>query len=162
MSTDAWITIGITLAALVVLVAEWAASEVVLLSAVCLLMVLGILTPTEALGFDALWTAEHFLAAPGLYGTVWMSPLLCLAHAASVTTRIRLATGLLILPYYPPVTLAREIQTLWQLTGGRFVLGVGEWPPKGSRRLARSWLAAGEQDASFAPPLDRVECERKA
>src|SRR5947209_1127771 len=79
----------------------------------------------EELGFDALWVAEHFLEAPGLYGTVWMSPLLCLAHAASVTTRIRLATGLLILPYYHPVTLAREIQTLWHLSGGRFVLGVG-------------------------------------
>src|SRR5438128_8403299 len=78
----------------------------------------------EDLGFDALWVAEHFLVAPGLYGTVWMSPLLCLAHAASVTTRIRLATGLLIVPYYHPVTLAREIQTLWQLSGGRFVLGV--------------------------------------
>ena len=76
----------------------------------------------EDLGFDALWVAEHFLEAPGLYGTVWMSPLLCLAHAASVTTRIRLATGLLILPYYHPVMLAREIQTLWHLSGGRFVL----------------------------------------
>ena len=53
-----------------------------------------------------------------------MSPLLCLADAASVTTQIRLATGLLILPYYHPVTLAREIQTLWHLSGGRFVLGV--------------------------------------
>src|SRR5262249_56655866 len=30
----------------------------------------------EDLGFDALWVAEHFLVAPGLYGTVWMSPLL--------------------------------------------------------------------------------------
>ncbi len=26
----------------------------------------------EDLGFDALWVAEHFLEAPGLYGTVWM------------------------------------------------------------------------------------------
>src|SRR5258708_36255072 len=76
----------------------------------------------EALGFDALWVAEHFLEAPGLYGTVWMSPLLCLAHAASVTTRIRLATGLLIAPYYHPVPLARAIQTLWHLSEGRFVL----------------------------------------
>ena len=41
----------------------------------------------EDLGFDSLCVAEHFLEAPGLYGTVWMSPLLCLAHAASVTTR---------------------------------------------------------------------------
>ncbi|TMB85835.1 MAG: LLM class flavin-dependent oxidoreductase [Chloroflexi bacterium] len=79
----------------------------------------------EDLGFDALWVAEHFLVAPGLYSTVWMSPLLCLAHAASVTRHIRLATGLLILPYYHPVTLAREIQTLHHLSNGRFVLGVG-------------------------------------
>ena len=79
----------------------------------------------EDLGFHALWVAEHFLVAPGLYGTVWMSPLLCLAHAASATSRIKLATGVLILPYYHPVTLAREIQTLHHLSGGRFVLGVG-------------------------------------
>ena len=43
----------------------------------------------EALGFDALWVCEHFLVAPGLYGAVWMSPLLCLSHAAAVTRRIR-------------------------------------------------------------------------
>ena len=39
----------------------------------------------EALGFDALWVCEHFLVAPGLYGAVWMSPLLCLSHVASET-----------------------------------------------------------------------------
>ncbi len=77
----------------------------------------------ETLGFDALWVGEHFLVA-GHYGTAWMSPLLCLAHAASVTTRIRLATGVLVLPYYHPLTLARQIQTLYHLSGGRVVLGV--------------------------------------
>jgi alkanesulfonate monooxygenase SsuD/methylene tetrahydromethanopterin reductase-like flavin-dependent oxidoreductase (luciferase family) len=77
----------------------------------------------EALGFDALWVCEHFLVAPGLYGAVWMSPLLCLSHAAAVTRRIRLATGVLVLPYHHPVTLAREIQSLHHLSGGRVVLG---------------------------------------
>ena len=76
----------------------------------------------EALGFDALWVCEHFLVAPGLYGAVWMSPLLCLSHVAAVTTRIRLATGVLVLPYHHPVTLAREIQSLHHLSGGRVVL----------------------------------------
>jgi Luciferase-like monooxygenase len=78
----------------------------------------------ESLGFDALWVGEHFLVA-GHYGTAWMAPLLCLAHAASVTSRIRLATGVLVLPYHHPVTLAREIQTLYHLSGGRLILGVG-------------------------------------
>jgi probable F420-dependent oxidoreductase len=78
----------------------------------------------EALGFDALWVGEHFVVA-GHYGTAWMSPLLCLMYAASVTSRIRLATGVLVLPYYHPLTLARQIQTLYSLSQGRFVLGVG-------------------------------------
>lgn len=78
----------------------------------------------EALGFDALWAGEHFMVA-GHYGVAWMSPLLCLAYAAAVTTRIRLATGLLVLPYHHPLTLARELQTLHALSGGRLVLGVG-------------------------------------
>ena len=78
----------------------------------------------EELGFEALWVGEHFVVA-GHYGTAWMSPLLCLTYAASVTSRIRLATGVLVLPYYHPLTLARQIQTLDSLSQGRFVLGVG-------------------------------------
>ena len=101
----------------------------------------------EELGFDALWTAEHFLVAPGLYGTVWMSPLLCLAHAASVTTRIRLATGLLIVPYYHPVTLAREIQTLWQLSGDA---SCSAWGRAGTSTSSRR-SACGSASAVAAP-----------
>ena len=118
----------------------------------------------EDLGFDALWVAEHFLEAPGLYGTVWMSPLLCLAHAASVTTRIRLATGLLILPYYHPVTLAREIQTLWHLSGGRFVLGVGPgWDQHEFETLGMTLAERGrrtdEMHRGAPPPPDRARRE---
>ena len=115
----------------------------------------------EDLGFDALWVAEHFLEAPGLYGTVWMSPLLCLAHAASVTTRIRLATGLLILPYYHPVTLAREIQTLWHLSGGRFVLGVGPgWDQHEFETLGMKLGERGRRTDEMIAALRRLLTER--
>jgi probable F420-dependent oxidoreductase len=115
----------------------------------------------EDLGFDALWVAEHFLEAPGLYGTVWMSPLLCLAHAASVTTRIRLATGLLILPYYHPVTLAREIQTLWHLSGGRFVLGVGPgWDQHEFETLGMKLPERGRRTDEMIAALRRLLSER--
>ncbi len=115
----------------------------------------------EALGFDALWVAEHFLEAPGLYGTVWMSPLLCLAHAAAVTTRIKLATGLLILPYYHPVTLAREIQTLWHLSGGRFVLGVGPgWDAHEFASLAMQLSERGRRTDEMIAALRRLLTER--
>jgi probable F420-dependent oxidoreductase len=115
----------------------------------------------EDLGFDALWVAEHFLEAPGLYGTVWMSPLLCLAHAASVTTRIRLATGLLILPYYHPVTLAREIQTLWHLSGGRFVLGVAPgWDEHEFETLGMKIAERGRRTDEMLAALRRLLTER--
>ena len=115
----------------------------------------------EELGFDALWVAEHFLEAPGLYGTPWMSPLLCLAHAASVTTRIRLATGLLILPYYHPVTLAREIQTLWHLSGGRFVLGVGPgWDQHEFETLGMKLGERGRRTDEMIAALRRLLTER--
>jgi probable F420-dependent oxidoreductase len=116
----------------------------------------------EDLGFDALWVAEHFLVAPGLYGTVWMSPLLCLAHAASVTTRIRLATGLLILPYYHPVTLAREIQTLWHLSGGRFVLGVAPgWDQHEFETLGMKLAERGRRTDEMLAALRRLLTERE-
>src|SRR6059036_2509929 len=115
----------------------------------------------EGLGFDALWVAEHFLEAPGLYGTVWMSPLLCLAHAAAVTTRIRLATGLLVLPYYHPVTLARHIQTLQHLAGGRFVLGVGPgWDPDEFAALGIPLVERGARTDEILAGLRRLLTER--
>jgi probable F420-dependent oxidoreductase len=115
----------------------------------------------EALGFESQWVAEHFLEAPGLYGTVWMSPLLCLAHAASVTTRIQLATGLLILPYYHPVILAREIQTLWHLSSGRFVLGVGPgWDQHEFETLGMKLAERGRRTDEMIAALRRLLTER--
>ena len=78
----------------------------------------------EAHGFD-IWVIDHLLTAPGLYGTAWLEPLNALAYAAALTTRVRLATGILVLPVRHPVLLAKEISTLCHLSGGRFVFGVG-------------------------------------
>lgn len=79
----------------------------------------------EALGFEDLWVAEHLLTAPGLYGTAWLSPLLCLAHMAAVTREIKIGTNILILSLRNPAMTAKEIATLDALSGGRAILGVG-------------------------------------
>lgn len=78
----------------------------------------------EQHGFDV-WVIDHLLTAPGLYGMAWLEPLTALAYAGALTTRVRLATGILVLPVRHPVMLAKEISTLCHLTNGRFVLGVG-------------------------------------
>jgi alkanesulfonate monooxygenase len=82
------------------------------------------ITKCERHGFDV-WVIDHLLTAPGLYGIAWLEPLTALAYAAALTARVRLATGILVLPVRHPVMLAKEVATLSHLSGGRFILGVG-------------------------------------
>jgi len=95
----------------------------------------------EEVGFDSLWAIEH-VVVPKSYSSTYpydeggrlfkgasqldhSDPLIWLAYAAAVTTRIRLATGILILPQRNPLILAKEIASLDRLCGGRFDFGIG-------------------------------------
>lgn len=75
----------------------------------------------EEMGFDSAWVAEHHF---GEYG-ICASPALILASAARVTKRIRLATGVITLPFHHPVRVAEEYAILDLLSDGRVDLGVG-------------------------------------
>lgn len=79
----------------------------------------------EQLGFTSLWTAEHFVDTPGLYGTSWLSSLTSLAFAAALTSEIKIGTAVLQAPLRNPIVLAKELATLQVLSHGRFQLGVG-------------------------------------
>src|SRR5262249_12867839 len=79
----------------------------------------------EARGYESLWVIEHLLTARGLYGTAWLSPLETIAFAAGATSRIALATGILIAAIRNRVFVAKEIASLQYLSGGRFELGLG-------------------------------------
>ena len=78
----------------------------------------------EEYGIDV-WVIDHLLSAPGLYGNAWLEPLNVLAYASALTSKVRVATGILVLPVRHPVVLAKEISTLCHLSNQRFVWGVG-------------------------------------
>ena len=84
----------------------------------------------ERLGFHAAWATDFisptpFFGVPEDEAPAWLEPMTVLAYAAARTSRIKLATGLLMAPYRDPVILAKEAATLDQLCGGRFWLGLG-------------------------------------
>ena len=61
----------------------------------------------EELGFESLFITDHLLTAHRFYRVSWTEPLMTLAHAAAVTSRIKLGTSVLVLPTHNPVVLAK-------------------------------------------------------
>lgn len=93
----------------------------------------------EALGYDSFWLPEHpvipvghktpFPAArdgqlPEHYNR-WVDPFIGLTVAATVTTRIKLGTGICLLPERDPLVTAKVVASLDLYSRGRVILGVG-------------------------------------
>jgi probable F420-dependent oxidoreductase len=80
----------------------------------------------DELGFRALWGADHLLPPPQAtqFGRVF-EPLISLAYVASITSRIRLGTSVIVLPMRNPFVVAKQVATLDALSGGRVILGIG-------------------------------------
>src|SRR5712692_11981081 len=80
----------------------------------------------EAAGVDDLWVADHIAIPPDNAegsGGRYLDPLATLAFLAGVTARIGLGTGVLVLPYRPPLATAKWLATIQELSGGRLRLG---------------------------------------
>jgi len=82
----------------------------------------------EDAGLDHVWIQDHVAIPPDDAegsGGYYLDPLTALAWLAGRTERIGLGTGVLILPYRPPLPTAKAIATVQELSGGRLLLGVG-------------------------------------
>jgi probable F420-dependent oxidoreductase len=93
----------------------------------------------EELGFESFWCAEHPIipvhttsrfpgSADGIIPESYshfVDPFVALGRASGVTTTIKLATGIILVPERNPLLLAKEIATLDRLSGGRFLFGIG-------------------------------------
>ncbi|MCZ6789400.1 MAG: LLM class flavin-dependent oxidoreductase [Chloroflexi bacterium] len=92
----------------------------------------GLLKVAEEYGFDSVWAGEHHprSAEPGHVP----SPLLVLSALAR-STKLRLGTGATLLTLWDPLRLAYDAAILDQISGGRFILGVGVGNPDLMRRF---------------------------
>jgi probable F420-dependent oxidoreductase len=91
----------------------------------------------EERGFESLWVAEHshipvsrrspFPAGgelPKMYYDV-MDPFVCLASAATVTKKLKVATGICLVIQRDPIQTAKEVASLDRISNGRFLFGIG-------------------------------------
>ena len=94
----------------------------------------------EDLSFDHVWVSDHIIiphevesfypyaadgVAPFQRDNTYFEPLAALNFLAGCTTRVKLGTHVLILPYRNPVLTAKILATLDVLSGGRLILGAG-------------------------------------
>jgi probable F420-dependent oxidoreductase len=86
----------------------------------------------EAAGFESLWGGEHVVLpdpqappSPMAPHEPILDPVVALTYCAAVTTRVRLGTGIIILPQRNPLVLAKELASLDRLSNGRLIFGIG-------------------------------------
>ena len=86
----------------------------------------------EAAGLESVWTGEHVVLpdprvppSPSDPQTPFLDPAVALSHIAAHTERIRLGTGVIILPQRNPVVLAKELASVDVVSKGRLIFGLG-------------------------------------
>lgn len=127
----------------------------------------------EEAGFESAWTVEHTVVPEG-YQTRYPyspsgkmaggvddfplpDPLIWMAFVAGHTRRIKLATGILILPQHNPIVVAKQIASLDHMTEGRVILGVGVgWLREEFEALGASFDGRGAVTDEYIQVLRRL------
>ena len=99
-------------------------------------------TAAERLGYHRYWLAEHH----GLLGLADPCPEILLTRIASITEKIRVGTGGIMLPYYSPFKIAEQFRMLCALFPQRIDLGVGRAP--GGDRLTAQAMSGGSYNSA--------------
>jgi probable F420-dependent oxidoreductase len=124
----------------------------------------------ESVGFESAWTVEHTVIPRGYRSSypyspdgrlpggegdfVLPDPQIWLAYVAGHTARIKLATGILILPQHNPVICAKQVATLDYMSGGRVLLGVGVgWLQEEFEALGVPFAERGERMEEYIGAL---------
>jgi len=132
-------------------------------------MISAVATHAERLNFATVWAPEHvvFLERfssrypyargqnlPITTEIPLLNPFLALTYAAACTTRIRLATGICLVPEYNPLLLAKICASLDHLSGGRVALGIGiGWLREEFDALGISWERRAQRTREYVEAM---------
>jgi probable F420-dependent oxidoreductase len=132
-------------------------------------------TTAEELGFDSLWVAEHVVLfddyasrypyaqdgkIPAGGENHLLEPFTCLGFLAALTERIRLGTGICLVPQRNPVYTAKEVANVDWLSNGRFDFGVGVgWLAEEFRAVDAPFERRGARCRSYLEVMKRLWCD---
>lgn len=121
----------------------------------------------EELGFDSVWVNHHVLNVGYVRERLGERPyhdaLVMLTWLAAQTSRVRLGTSVLVLPYLHPMVLAKELATLDHLSGGRLTVGVGVGSlPEENAALGVAYDTRGAYCNEFLEVMRRLWTEERA
>ena len=126
----------------------------------------------ERLGFSTLWVPEHVVlldryasrypysqdgVLPARVDAPIPDPFLTLCAMASATEKIRLATGICLVPERNPLVLAKMTATLDWLSNGRLILGVGiGWLEEEFKALGIAWEQRAKRTREYIEAMRRL------
>lgn len=129
-------------------------------------------TNAERLGVATLWVPEHVVlldkyaskypysqdgALPAPTNAPIFDPFVSLTAMASVTSRIRLATGICLVPEHNPLVLAKVVATLDFLSGGRTLLGVGiGWLEEEFQAIGIPWEKRAQRTREYIDAMRKL------
>lgn len=129
----------------------------------------------EDLGFHSLWVPEHVVlfdeyqskypySGDGRIGVApgrgILDPFAALAFAAAVTERIRLGTGICLVPQRNPVYTAKDVASVDWLSGGRLDFGVGiGWLKEEFAALGMPWAKRAQRTREYLEVMRRLWCD---
>ncbi|MDZ7731939.1 MAG: LLM class F420-dependent oxidoreductase [Acidimicrobiia bacterium] len=126
-------------------------------------------------GIDSIWVPEHVVLfdeyassypyspdgrIPAPPGSGILDPFVTLSYLAACTQRVRLATGICLLPQRNPVYTAKEVATLDWLTHGRIDLGIGVgWLREEFEALQVPFERRGRRTDDYVEVLKTLWCD---
>jgi probable F420-dependent oxidoreductase len=114
----------------------------------------------EQLGYDSVWVSDHVVVPHANvvnFGETIFDPLVTLAVIAGATSRVRLGTTVLIVPYRNAVVTAKMISSLDALSGGRVVFGIGAgWVPAESAILGVPFAERGAMTDEYLEAMQEL------